>query len=106
MTADERIDLMVRRIVERFHPDRIILFGSHARGEAHPDSDVDLMVVMPVSGSRRAAQVAIRLAIRDIRGPKDVVVVTPEELERHRDVVGTVVEPALREGRTLYAEAC
>jgi predicted nucleotidyltransferase len=105
MSVDERIELMVRRIVERFRPKRIILFGSHARGEAHPESDVDLMVVMPVDGSRRARQVEIRLALRDIRGAKDIVIVTPEELERYRDVVGTIVEPALREGKVLYAEA-
>src|SRR5215510_2505745 len=45
------IDRMVKRIVKNFRPEKIILFGSHARGEAGPDSDVDLLVVMPVQGS-------------------------------------------------------
>ena len=105
MTVSDKIDLMVRRIVDRFHPQQVILFGSHARGDSHPDSDIDLMVVMPVSGSRRARQVEIRLALRDIRAAKGIVIVTPEEVERYRDVVGTIVEPALREGKILYAEA-
>jgi len=47
------IERMVRRIVRQFRPERVILFGSHARGEAGPDSDVDLLVVMRVEGSRR-----------------------------------------------------
>jgi predicted nucleotidyltransferase len=105
MSIDEKIELMVSRIVERFRPHRVILFGSHARGEAHPESDIDLLVVMPVTGSRRARQIEIRLALRDIRGAKDIVIVTPEEMERHRNIVGTVVEPALREGKVLYDRA-
>jgi len=51
-SLQERIDEMVRRIVSQFHPDKIILFGSHARGEAGPDSDVDLLVVMTVEGPK------------------------------------------------------
>lgn len=93
---------MVRRIVERFDPEQIILFGSHARGTAGPDSDVDLLVVMPVTGSKREKQIAIRGVLHDIRIPKDVVVVTPDEVERQRNIVGTIVRPALREGKVLY----
>ncbi|MBI4355810.1 MAG: nucleotidyltransferase domain-containing protein [Candidatus Omnitrophica bacterium] len=96
---------MVRRIVERFHPDQVILFGSHARGKAGPDSDVDLLVVMPVRGSKRAAQLQVRLALHDIRVPKDVVVVTPDQFERQRDIAGTIVRPAYLEGKVLYAKA-
>ena len=99
------IEAMVRCIVRRFAPHQVILFGSHARGDARPDSDVDLLVVMPVEGSKREKQIEIRIALHDFRIPKDVVVVTPEEFMRKKDVVGTIVRPALREGRVLYAEA-
>jgi predicted nucleotidyltransferase len=51
--AGKKIDAMVRRIVQRFDPEKVILFGSHARGTAGPDSDVDLLVVMTVRGSKR-----------------------------------------------------
>jgi len=94
---------MVRRIVAEFDPDKIILFGSHARGEAGPDSDVDLLVVMPVKGSKRAKQLQIRAAVHDVRIPKDIVVSRPEEFQWRKDIVGTIEHPAAREGEVLYA---
>lgn len=93
---------MVRRIVERFDPERIILFGSHARGEATEDSDVDLLVVLKDIASKRDKAIEIRGALFGLGVAKDVVVVGAEELERKRDLVGTIVYPALREGRLLY----
>jgi predicted nucleotidyltransferase len=97
------IQQMVRRIVRRFHPERIILFGSHARGDAGPDSDVDLLVVMPFRGSKREKQLEIRLALRNIHVPKDIVVTTPEEFQWRKEVPGTIERPAAREGKVLYA---
>ena len=94
---------MVRRIVERFNPDQIILFGSHARGTAGPDSDVDLLVVMPVSGSRREKAIEIGVALHGIRIPKDIVVTTPEEFAWRKQVPGTIERPAAKEGVLLYA---
>jgi len=99
------IDEMVRRIVERYDPEKIILFGSHARGTGGFDSDADLLVVMRVSGSKREAAVQIDLALAGVGMPKDVIVVTPEEVERYRDTVGTIIYPALREGKVLYERA-
>jgi predicted nucleotidyltransferase len=96
------IDRMVRRIVERFHPDRVILFGSHARGTAGPDSDVDLLVVMPVTGSKRAKQLEVRLAVREFKLPKDIIVTTPEDFEWRKEIPGTVERPAAREGKVVY----
>jgi uncharacterized protein len=100
-----QIDEMVRRIVKHCDPEQIVLFGSRARGTAHPDSDVDLLVVMPVAGSKREKQVELRCVLHDICVPKDIIVVRPEELERRRDIVGTVIWPAVREGKVLYARA-
>jgi len=96
---------MVRRIVSRFRPERIILFGSHARGDAGPDSDVDLLIVMPLSGSKREKQLEIRLALRSFRIPKDIVVTTPEEFLWRREIPGTIERPAALEGKVLYARA-
>jgi len=103
--AQEKIAQMVRRIVERFHPEKIILFGSHARGTAGSDSDVDLLVVMPVEGSKRAKTVEIGVALHDIRIPKDIIVVTPDEMAKYGDIVGHIIYPALREGKVLYDRA-
>lgn len=102
-TGNRKIKLIVKRLVERFHPEEIILFGSHARGTARADSDVDLLVVLPLSGSKRAKQVEMRVAIHDLGIPTDIIVATPDEIERRRNIVGTIIRPALREGRVLYA---
>jgi uncharacterized protein len=96
---------MVRRIVEHFDPEMIVLFGSHARGNPGPDSDVDLLVVLDFEGSKRAKQVDIGVALHDIRIPKDIIVATPDEIERYRDIAGTIIRPALQEGRMLYQRA-
>ena len=97
------IDSMVREIVRRFDPDRIILFGSHARGKAGPDSDVDLLVVMPVSGSKREKSIEIGVALHDFRIPKDIIVTTPEEFAWRKEIPGTIERPAAMEGKVLYA---
>jgi predicted nucleotidyltransferase len=104
-TVQDAIAEMVERIVGRFHPERIILFGSHARGTAGPDSDVDLLVVMHANGSKRARAVEIYGLLAGMGVPKDVMVVTPEEFELYRDVPGTVIRTACREGKVLYERA-
>jgi predicted nucleotidyltransferase len=105
ITVQAQIDRMVKRIVKRFAPEKIILFGSQARGDARPDSDVDLLVVMPVDGSVVDKRLEIRAALHDIPIPVDVVVTTPEEFAWRKDFVGTIEWPATREGRVLYARA-
>ena len=102
-SLNRAIKTMVRRIVRDFHPDRVILFGSYARGEAGPDSDVDLLVVMPVHGSRREKQVDIRVALHDIPVPIDIIVTSPEDFAWRKEVVGTIEYPAVKEGKVLYA---
>src|SRR5271170_3951828 len=92
------IDRMVKRIVKKFRPEKIILFGSHARGDAGPDSDVDLLVVMPVEGSKREKRIEIRLALHDIKVAKGILVSTPEEFAWREQIVGTIEYPAAREG--------
>ncbi len=99
------IDRMVKRIVDGFHPEKIILFGSYARDAAGPDSDVDLLVVMHVSGSRKDVTIQIDRALIDRKLPLDVIVATPEDVERYRGIVGHIIKPALEEGRVLYERA-
>ena len=96
---------MVDRIVEHFDPEKIILFGSYARDEAGPDSDVDLLVVMPVAGSKRKKMIEIGVALHDIPLAKDIIVTTPEDFEWRKEIVGTIERPAAQEGEVLYARA-
>ncbi len=104
-SVQERIEEMVRRIVSQFHPDKIILFGSHARGDAGPDSDVDLLVVMQPHGSKRERVVEVYGLLPGMGVPKDVMIVTPEEFDIYRDAPGTVIRTACREGKVLYDRA-
>ena len=100
-SVSKKIAGMVRRVVERFDPERIILFGSHARGTAGPDSDVDLLVVMPVRGLKRDKHLEIRAALHDVRLPKDIIVTTPEDFAWRKEIPGTIERPAAREGKVL-----
>lgn len=105
-TAHEQTILaMVRTIVEQFDPEQVILFGSHARGAAGADSDVDLLVVMDVSGSRRRMGARIGAALHGFSVPKDIIVTTPEAFRTRREVPGTIERLAAREGRVLHGAA-
>jgi len=99
------IEEIVRRIVDGFGPEKIILFGSYARGDAGPDSDADFLVVANVQGSKRKHATQIDLALAGIAIPTDIIVVTPEELEKHRHCIGTIIREALHEGKVLYDRA-
>ena len=96
------IQNIMRTIVEHFQPRRIVLFGSHARGEAGPDSDLDLMVEMESDQNfiERTTEVYRQFGLRD--WAMDLLVLTPEEVSSKKDVLGTVVYTIEREGRTLY----
>lgn len=103
MTTKTAIQQMAHRIAKRFNPDKIVLFGSYARGTAGIDSDVDLLVIMPVNGSKRQMQVDIRCAVHDIPVSKDIIVATPQEISSQQKVIGTLIRPAMKEGKILYA---
>jgi predicted nucleotidyltransferase len=80
---------------------QVILFGSHARGEAGPDSDVDLLVVEPRVDDRFAEIVRLQRVIAPLRLPADVVVVSQARVREWGDVANTMLYDALREGRVL-----
>lgn len=99
----ELLDEIVQRIVTVSDPDQIILFGSYARAEAGRDSDLDLLVIKNEVDSTQAEAARIYRALADLAVPVDVVVVRTSYVQRYGDLVGTVVRPALREGKVLYA---
>jgi uncharacterized protein len=94
----------VERIVEGFHPLKVILFGSLARGEAGNHSDVDLLIVFDHVEweNKRELAVDIRRAIVGVPIPVDVIVTDVDEIDRRGHIVGTVLRPALREGKVVY----
>ena len=93
---------IVRRIVEAVQPEKIILFGSAARGEMGPNSDLDFLVIKSCKNRRETAR-RIRRRLIGIGVPKDIIVATPEDIEHYKDAVGLIYRPALREGKVLYA---
>jgi predicted nucleotidyltransferase len=96
---------IVRRVVEAAQPDKIILFGSGARGEMGPNSDIDLLVIKGGKFNRWRVTTAIYRNLRGCGAPVDVVLVTTEEVERYGDSPYLVIYPALREGKVVYGAA-
>ncbi len=105
LSVRAQIDAMVNRIVAKFHPEKIILFGSQARGDADSDSDVDLLIVMNFEGSVVEKRLEIRRALHRFPIPLDVVVTSPVDFALRSELVGTIEWPASREGKVLYARA-
>jgi predicted nucleotidyltransferase len=99
------LDEAVRRIVESLHPLRIILFGSAARGDAHEDSDLDLLVIMPDGAHRRQTAYAAHESLFDLGCAKDIVVVLESDVELLRDNPSLVIHTAFNEGREVYRAA-
>ena len=102
--SDSVIERIVQRLVAALSPERIYLFGSQARGEAGPDSDYDLLVVVPASTlpRYRRDQAAFE-ALLGVGVAKDVLVLTHDEFERQRTVVCSLPATVEREGVLLSA---
>jgi type I restriction enzyme S subunit len=101
--VDEKVlEQVVKRIVEAIAPEKIILFGSAARGEMGPDSDLDLLIVKSDVHRLATAQM-IEHSLTGIPIPTDIVVATPKDIEVHKDTIGLIYRPALQEGKILYA---
>ena len=105
LETDPILTEIVLRLVREFRPKRIFLFGSRARGENGPGSDYDLLIVVPASNEPgyRQAQRAHRVALKGILAPVDVVIVTEQEFEERKTVIGSLSETAVFEGKELYA---
>jgi predicted nucleotidyltransferase len=103
--AENLLQEIVGRILAVVQPDRIILFGSAARGEMTPDSDVDLLVLEPSPEQPRRDSVKLRNALRGLGYPFDVIVMATERFEETKDVIGGLAYPARKHGRVLYEVA-
>ena len=103
MTSESEIQALADKIAHEFHPQKIILFGSHARGDARPDSDVDLLVIMDSDQhpARTAAEVTYRVHPR--RYPLDLIVRSPETVRARLQMNDWFMRDVMREGRVLYA---
>jgi predicted nucleotidyltransferase len=102
-TLPEAAWAIARRLGQALRPDAIFLFGSHARGEAGPDSDLDFLVVVSASPyARYTRSVEARRLVGDIPAPKDILVLTRQEWEAEQRVVCSLASAVLREGIKLH----
>lgn len=92
----------LQTLIEAARPERIILFGSHARGDAREDSDWDFLVIESQVEDRAKEMVRLRRALRPLRIPVDVLVYSTEDVARWGDQPGSALYWALREGKVVY----
>lgn len=102
MIGTSVLEEIVERIVEEFSPEKIILFGSYARGEATEDSDVDLLVVAATDLPQHERFPAVRRLLADFPVAFDIVVKTPREYRSRRTVVNHIVYFAEKYGKVVY----
>ncbi len=99
---DARLAEIVRRVVQVAQPEKIILFGSAARGEMGPHSDVDLLVIKRGEFDASWLTGEIYTHLHGVGQAVDIILVTPEQVERYRNVHSLIIAPALREGKEIY----
>lgn len=104
-TADRDLAIIIQRLIARFDPDRIMLFGSRARGDARADSDFDLLVVLPKAPKPREARIAMLRELRDLRAAVDILLTTRADIERRGSIPSIPLHSALAEGIEVYARA-
>lgn len=90
------------KIATAFHPGKIVLFGSYARNEANANSDIDFLVITDSHEPPTKRSLPIYRLLGDYLIPLDVIVRTPEEIEKYRTVPNSTIYSAMREGITLY----
>jgi len=107
MSGDQKniLDTAIHRIVKKFQPRKIILFGSYAEGKPGPDSDIDLLIILDVKGSTRQAANEIDMLLSDRRTPMDFIVLTPEQYGHQKSVIGTLVYNIEQTGKVVYEPA-
>ena len=104
ITRDEDLlQSIATRITEAIHPQKIILFGSWARGEGGSHSDVDLLIIQESDLPRPQRYAIVRRLFWGMGIPMDILVYTPEEFERYQSVPGSLTHTVAHEGRVLYA---
>ena len=102
--TEELIQEVKNRIVSEVHPEKIVLFGSYAYGTPTKDSDLDLLVILKTKEPMHKRGVRIRKSLRDISTPKDILVYTPQEVEKWKNASTAFITTILKKGKVIYGQ--
>ncbi|MFA4934800.1 MAG: nucleotidyltransferase domain-containing protein [Candidatus Methanoperedens sp.] len=100
--TEELIQQIKNRIVSEVHPEKIIVFGSYAYGAPTKDSDLDLLVILPTEEPMHKRVLRMRKLLRDFRIPKDIIVYTPQEVDKWKNVTNAFITSIMRRGKVIY----
>jgi len=105
MLKTSEIEFIKKRLIKKFNPDKVILFGSQARMDADNKSDVDLLVITKINGSRRKLMVEMDKALTGLKYARDIIILSAAEFKKDKLIAGTIARYVSREGRVIY-ESC
>jgi predicted nucleotidyltransferase len=100
--TEELIQEIKNRIVSAVHPEKIMVFGSYAYGNPTKDSDLDLLVILPTEEPMHKRVLRMRKLLRDFRIPKDIIVYTPQEVDKWKNVTNAFITSIMRTGKVIY----
>lgn len=102
-SLDNILKETVQRILSVVQAKKVLLFGSASRGEIHEDSDIDILVIVPSGFYRRRTAQKIYRNLIGLGFAADIIVVTEDDVERFKNHHGMIIQPAIEEGKLLYA---
>jgi predicted nucleotidyltransferase len=102
MLSIEEIEFIKERLIKKFDPQKVILFGSQARQDSDIHSDVDLLVLTNPNGNRRKLMIEMDRELRGLNYARDIIVLSTEEYDKDKSIVGTIARYAFLEGKVLY----
>jgi predicted nucleotidyltransferase len=102
MITGNKISEIVNKIASGYHPEKIILFGSYANGNASDDSDIDIFVIKDSELPRPERTIQLRKMLFGSQVPMDLIVYTPSEVEKEKDEKYSFVYEVLNSGKTVY----
>ena len=103
LSLEETLNEIVKRILLVVNPKKIILFGSAVRGKMGPNSDLDLLVIVPSTEHQRKTSQKIYRNLIGVGFAADIIVVTEKNVERYKNNIGMIIKPALEQGKVVYA---
>ena len=103
MLSNKEIEFIKLRLLKKFNPDKIILFGSQARNDADRNSDIDLLVLTNSNGNRRRLMLEMDRSLKGLGYSRDIIILSIEEFERDKKIAGTIARYANTEGKVIYA---